>query len=356
MANGKSVKVYLDRIISDIDAGRKPTRQTAGWVRSLAVPVAVGLSMGIAGCDTEEEAADFRSEVTAEDMMNVRDGKADDYTLDWMCGLVQLPTGCSIDEICEAAGFHDDGICDTTCPSDPDCADIVLMYGVPFEGACGDFWDNDGDGLVDCDDPDCAADINCNMVLMYGVPMPFESDCNDSLDNDGDGLVDCEDSDCWDACLVMPAYAVPMPEEADCDDGVDNDYDGWTDCFDPDCASVLHCTDVVMMYGFPIESACEDGLDNDGDGRVDCDDTDCRGFPVCEVTARYMAPFEANCDDDVDNDGDGRVDCDDTDCSINPQCSGATARYMAPFEANCEDEADNDEDGLVDCADPDCAC
>lgn len=40
--------------------------------------------------------------------------------------------------------------------------------------------DDDDDGLIDCDDPDC----DCTEI------------CNNGIDDDGDGLVDAEDSDC----------------------------------------------------------------------------------------------------------------------------------------------------------------
>src|SRR5438876_2084675 len=51
---------------------------------------------------------------------------------------------------------------------------------------CGDGIDNDGDGLVDCADPDCANAPECR---------PHEM-CGNCIDDDGDGLVDYEDADC----------------------------------------------------------------------------------------------------------------------------------------------------------------
>ena len=47
-------------------------------------------------------------------------------------------------------------------------------------GECSDGADNDGDGLFDCDDDDCAADAAC---------MP-EADCDDGEDNDCSGAID----------------------------------------------------------------------------------------------------------------------------------------------------------------------
>ncbi len=51
---------------------------------------------------------------------------------------------------------------------------------------CNDGIDNDGDGLVDCADPDCANAPECR---------PRET-CGNCIDDDGDGLVDYEDPDC----------------------------------------------------------------------------------------------------------------------------------------------------------------
>jgi len=50
--------------------------------------------------------------------------------------------------------------------------------------------------------------------------------CNDGIDNDGDGLIDSEDPDC---------VAPPQPEI--CDDGIDNDGDELIDSDDPDCVA-----------------------------------------------------------------------------------------------------------------------
>lgn len=62
------------------------------------------------------------------------------------------------------------------------------------EGDCADGTDDDGDGLIDCEDGDCAADAAC-----------YESDCGDGVDNDADSLADCLDEDCWGAgvCPVV---------------------------------------------------------------------------------------------------------------------------------------------------------
>ena len=114
---------------------------------------------------------------------------------------------------------------------------------------CDDKRDNDCDGFIDCDDPDCAGQSGCAVEI-----------CDDGKDNDGDGLVDCNDPDCFAFC---------NPTEV-CDDGKDNDGDGLVDCNDPDCFEFCNSAEI-----------CDDGKDNDGDGLVDCNDPDCKGFPGC---------------------------------------------------------------------------
>jgi hypothetical protein len=64
--------------------------------------------------------------------------------------------------------------------------------------ACYDDADNNGNGLVDCADPDCAGIAHC-----------IETTCNDFIDNEGDGKVDCADPDCAQdpVCHVNAAWA-----------------------------------------------------------------------------------------------------------------------------------------------------
>ena len=52
--------------------------------------------------------------------------------------------------------------------------------------ACRDQIDNDGDGLIDDDDPEC----------VFTGGWSERSECNDGLDNDRDGLIDAEDPAC----------------------------------------------------------------------------------------------------------------------------------------------------------------
>ncbi len=79
------------------------------------------------------------------------------------------------------------------------------------EGACVNGVDDDGDGLTDCRDPDCedytdhSGELCCNEAKVYNaLKMKCQYDttsvsdhvCEDEADNDGDGLVDCGDPQC----------------------------------------------------------------------------------------------------------------------------------------------------------------
>ena len=81
--------------------------------------------------------------------------------------------------------------------------------------------------------------------------------CYNGIDDDGDGLVDCADANC--------AFASECSSESanfNCSDGIDNDGDGKVDCADEEC----DCASVEI---------CNNGLDDDGDGLVDYYDGDC---------------------------------------------------------------------------------
>ena len=118
--------------------------------------------------------------------------------------------------------------------------------GVPED--CAAAGDEDGDGLENCDDPDCATDPLCEMVT--------PEDCAAAGDEDGDGLENCDDPD----CATDPACEMVTPE--DCATPGDEDGDGLADCADPDCAGTDECppepaADAAFACGGPLG---DDGL------------------------------------------------------------------------------------------------
>lgn len=225
--------------------------------------------------------------------------------------------------------------------------------------SCDDGIDNDGDGLIDAEDTNCARDPEAE----------FESgQCQDETDNDEDGLIDADDPDCLDNNGVYDEN--DTDEGSACSDGIDNDGDGWTDFSetdpqaDPGCSSADDSTE----GGFDPTIACNDGIDTDFDGLIDRDD------PGCESSTDDSEEGDT-CSDGIDNNGDGWIDGDDLRCrpgrngtalawtggqfpnrgeseytwidAIDFQCSNSTAGGL--------EEQDDDGDGLINADDPECA-
>jgi subtilisin family serine protease len=104
--------------------------------------------------------------------------------------------------------------------------------------------------------PDVYADTS--RIRLAEALVALLPSCSNDLDDDGDGLIDLEDP----GCDHSDDLSERAPDLA-CDDGVDNDGDGLLDFpEDPGCA----------LASFPLENPqCQDGIDNDGDGRTDYD-------------------------------------------------------------------------------------
>jgi hypothetical protein len=198
-----------------------------------------------------------------------------------------------------------------------------------------------------------------------------ELSCSDGIDNDGDGLTDCADPDCADQfCGIGCQCHAGVAMELMCNDGVDNDRDGKTDCDDPDCAGMACGMGGCVCSGHgKQEIACADGVDNDGDGLTDCLDPDCAGqlckpMPTaftCVGTScacgdgGIVAETGVLCRDRVDNDCNGLVDCQEAACN-GQSCAldggaGCLCTGGAAKETLCADRKDNDNDGFTDCAD-----
>ncbi len=96
-------------------------------------------------------------------------------------------------------GFGVCPLCNSTlnCTYDGnDCNDNDLDINPIMPEFCNNIVDDDCDGLIDCDDPDCEISIFCSEP---------EIECNDGLDNNNNGLTDCADINCKDEdkCSVL---------------------------------------------------------------------------------------------------------------------------------------------------------
>ena len=72
-------------------------------------------------------------------------------------------------------------------------------------------------------------------VLFFGSSLAVAQEkCNNGIDDDGDGLIDCNDTDCQ--------YPPDIEKGCNCNNGVDDDLDGKVDANDGDCASFFGLT------------------------------------------------------------------------------------------------------------------
>ncbi len=119
------------------------------------------------------------------------------------------------------------------------------------EELCSDETDNDGDDLVDAEDPDCEPFTGDDGGEGDGVENTEEL-CTDEQDNDNDQLVDAEDPDCESftgddgenggggpeqpAAPPSGGGGISLEVGDRCTNGYDDDENGLTDAADPKCA------------------------------------------------------------------------------------------------------------------------
>ena len=189
---------------------------------------------------------------------------------------------------------------------------IILPPGHEWH-ACCDTNDNDGDGLVDGADPDCAHGMDNSEGEGLGPAL-----CSDGIDNDDDFLVDYpEDTDCasaddtseWPADHPMRDAEFPVVLLLHGYGQTPDDLRAAVVPFAGFMAGGLW-QKVIVVYpdGYCGENdvnQCNDGVDNDHDGAFDGDDPNCGPSGGTNEAADDALP---RCSDLVDNDHDGRID------------------------------------------------
>ena len=149
----------------------------------------------------------------------------------------------------------------------------VVREDIPRPGEedpqCQDGIDNDEDGAIDDDDPDCP--LACGL---FEARLP---QCGNFIDDDEDDLTDFP----LDPGCLQPSD--DNEEDPACANGADDDQDGITDYpGDPGCASIIDESEAD-----PDEPpACANGADDDEDGA-----TDFGGDPHCLSAAQDYEDF-----------------------------------------------------------------
>ncbi len=136
---------------------------------------------------------------------------------------------------------------------------------------CGNGVDDNCNGLTDCQDPACFFDPSCQPNPDFPLPPDMATadmsggcqaqleNCTNGVDDNCDGLVDCQDPECAGAPNCGP------PGREICNNGIDDDHNGLTDCQDPACANFPGCQPHM----------CDPN-------HVDCTDPACAKNPKCQ--------------------------------------------------------------------------
>ncbi len=208
---------------------------------------------------------------------------------------------------------------DQTAPGDGNPGHSAATIAVEI---CDNNTDDDNNGLKDCMDPACYKSSICKLGNVYEI-------CDDHIDNDLNGLIDCADPAC-----IYSALCVTLGAEI-CGNNIDDDKNGMIDCEDPACFTVPACGKKTEI--------CGNNIDDDKNGKIDCKDPVCATHASCSKTADTE-----NCSNALDDDGDGAIDCNDADCRDDAACVKDEQNF-------CPDGTDDNGDGAIDCKDVSCA-
>jgi PKD repeat protein len=194
---------------------------------------------------------------------------------------------------------------------------LVTESSEPVElPECSDGIDNDGDDLVDMEDPDCGdADDDSEA---------YAPQCNDGIDNDSDGLVDHEedpgcsdeyDNDEFDITGNQPPVAVLTAPRYAGAPGMVLEIDG-SESYDPDGEIVRYSWDVEGSDGYIYSEQDVEGqpgaltmrFDAVGTYEINLHVVDDQGAENAAAVIITISSGLPQCDDGVDNDDDGFID------------------------------------------------
>lgn len=244
----------------------------------------------------------------------------------------------SCDVTCDEGAVCAGGSCFRTCTQNEDCRAAYK---------CGEV----ADGITVCL-PGCTADADCPLTTDCDedrglcAPAP-EASCDDFKDNDGDGLIDCEDAT---GCRSSASCA-PGDKDAGAPCSVSSECKATGG--DPLCMS-------EEIFGWPAGSCSEFCVIGEVGG--------CSGDAVCvdmDLPSGHGACFDA-CATDADcatpgyacEEESGGVKVCKAHCTVDAQCSAycnMDTNLCSRATEDCANGLDDDDDEQPDCQDLDCA-
>ena len=256
----------------------------------------------------------------------------------------------------------------TNCFADYGNNPIVIINGNCVED-CSDGVDNDGDGLIDCADPDCmpatidavssSGPDNCPVldngtitITATGTDIVYSIDNGNtfqltnaftSLMNGNYNIVIRDTiSNCELEYASNPLMLIDAACPEICNDGIDNDGDGMIDCADGECGmptissvNIAHpdnCPNLdnglitIEALGLNLEYSINGGSTYQSSNIFNNLENGSFTIRVRNSVSGCYVDYASNnvlltdpvcveiCGDGIDNDGDGNADCDDTDC------------------------------------------
>lgn len=148
----------------------------------------------------------------------------------------------------------------------------AVVFCSPEVDRCEDGIDNDADSLIDCEDPDCVQDEDCNQPEEI-----CQNEPSDLRDDDQDGLIDCQDLDCTLDPVCTPGaqpIGASCDSHSDCqslsgaqvcieelsDEDFPNGYCSvFCDLLSPDCGPLGSCEDLGAGVGLCFDLCVIDG-------------------------------------------------------------------------------------------------
>ncbi len=258
---------------------------------------------------------------------------------------------------------------------------------------CNNGLDDDGNGLIDCDDDECSADglLSISKTNPNNCPSLNNGQITITAGSPGlefsiNGGVSYQSSNVFNG-LAPGNYYIRLRNAAsgcyfdypsnpyvlsgatcaeNCTNGLDDDGDGLADCADSDCKpSPIVGTNVSICLGssyvlttaatggsLPYTFVWDNGLGNGQNFTVNplvtttyhVTVTAASGCSAVDSVIVTVTTCPEDCTDGIDNDGDGLVDCDDPDCQAvgKPQlmwdaysiCPGSVFQEQVIFNDN----------------------